>query len=175
MKKTFKHLLCDSVLPSAERKTYTVLSSRVVLRFLLSLLLVGAILLGVSLRSARASREGAKDNASIKAALMEDRGFSCRRQIQMSELDQGEHMWIQTTLYNSHDYVVIGAGDDGISDLDLELYDRRFSLIASDNDSTNTPIVSVQPLTSSAKAYIKVVAYRGEGWATAVICHRRRN
>jgi hypothetical protein len=135
--------------------------------------LVG-VFLGFMPRFAHASREEAKRNASIKAALIETRGFSCRREIEMNVLDQGEHMWIQTTLYSSHQYVIIGAGDTGIEDLDMEVYDKNFQLVASDNDTTNTPIVELQPLRVATKAYIKLIAYRGEGWATAVICHRRR-
>lgn len=131
-----------------------------------------AALLG-SPRGALATKQQAKSRAADAAAVIEGKGFVCRNEIEMRELEQGEHMWINTTLYSSHEYVIIGAGDSGIDDLDLEIYDRNYSLVASDHDEDPVPIVQVKPLRSSVRAHLKVIAYRGSGWTTAIICHRR--
>ena len=124
---------------------------------------------------ALATKKQAIDRASTAAAIVESHGYTCRREIEMMELEHGESFLIRTTFYEGHVYAVIGAGDNGIRDLDLELYDSNFNLLDKDDDVNPVPVVEGWAVRrGQARVNLKVVAYSGSGWATAVICHKKR-
>lgn len=85
-------------------------------------------------------------------------------------LNQGQTTTVSTTLYRGYDYHIIGAGNSGIYDLDLEIYDSNGNLITRDHMRDAYPIVSSVPRWSG-RFFIRLKAYRGSGFANVVICH----
>jgi hypothetical protein len=85
-------------------------------------------------------------------------------------LNRGQTYTISTTLYRGYHYNIIGAGDSGISDLDLEIYDGNGNLITRDRMTDAYPIVTSVPRWTG-RFFIRIKAYRGAGFANVVICH----
>jgi hypothetical protein len=121
-------------------------------------------------RAGQATADQATDRASERAAALILRGFNCRDRIKLERLDQGDYFVINTILYGQNHYVFVGAGDNGISDLDLALYDEDGNLVVKDTDIDAVPVVEAN-VRATTSATLKVIAYRGSGWATAIICY----
>jgi hypothetical protein len=120
--------------------------------------------------SARGDRSLVRVRALTAANALEDRGFSCRGGSQIVYLESGYAYTLQTTLFRGNRYALLGFGDDGVRDLDLELYDENWHLISHDTSVDNYPVVDVEPRWTGT-FYYKIIMYSGEGHATALICY----
>lgn len=85
-------------------------------------------------------------------------------------LSQGNSYIINTTLYRGYDYVIMGAGDSSVKDLDLKIYDANWNLINEDTSTDNVPMVKASPRWKG-RFHIKVKMYRGSGYPNIAICH----
>ncbi|SEH04454.1 Uncharacterised protein [Candidatus Venteria ishoeyi] len=77
---------------------------------------------------------------------------------------------INTTLYKGYDYVIIGAGDSSVKDLDLKIYDGNWNLVNQDSKTDNIPIIKASPRWTG-RFHIKVKMYNGNGYSNIAICH----
>lgn len=149
------------------------MKARLRVRFVFAALVMMSV--GLAARLADATRAQMRARARIAIDWAEKRGYSCRNELETGELEQGEHFMTDTILYGGNDYLILGAAGDHITDLDLELYDANWRLIDADKDADRTPMIQgVFVVRESALAHLKVIAYRGSDYATAVICYRRR-
>ncbi len=86
-------------------------------------------------------------------------------------LSQGRSYYFSTTLFRGSDYLIVGAGDRSVRDLDIELYDENWNSIDDDNDSDSTPVVQVRPRWTGT-FYVVVRMYRGRGYSNVAVCYR---
>jgi hypothetical protein len=85
-------------------------------------------------------------------------------------LSEGGSYTINTTLYKGYDYVIIGAGDSSVKDLDLEIYDENWNLINRDTERDALPVVKSSPRWNG-RFHIRVKMYEGSGYPNVAICH----
>lgn len=86
-------------------------------------------------------------------------------------LSQGRSYYFSTTLFRGSDYLIVGAGDRSVRDLDIELYDEYWNPIDDDNDRDSTPVVQVTPRWTGT-FYVVVRMYSGSGYSNVAICYR---
>lgn len=111
-----------------------------------------------------------KNLAKIKA-YAERRGFSCRGRARgLGFLKRGQNRVTLTTLYRGNHYLLIGAGNEHVKDLDLILYDENGNFINSDRKSDALPIVEVHPKWTG-RYYIKGHMDSGRGCSNVMICN----
>lgn len=104
------------------------------------------------------------------ANSLKNKGFSCRPRLSAGRpLEEGETYSNPTTLLRGHHYVIIGAGDSTVNDLDIELYDENFSPVDDDGGSDALPVVRVTPR-QGGKYHIRVKMYGGYGYSNVMIC-----
>jgi hypothetical protein len=85
-------------------------------------------------------------------------------------LSEGDSYLISTTLYQGYDYVILGAGDRGVKNLDVEIYDENRHLLNRDTDHDAMPMLKTHP-NQSGRFYIRVKAREGSGYSNIMICH----
>jgi len=102
---------------------------------------------------------------------VERRGVDCRNRASGDYLSQGDNYVVRTTLYRQNEYVIIGAGDSSVRDLDILILDENFNEIDRDTKRDSTPIVEVSPRWSGT-FYIGVLMYRGSGYSNIMICYK---
>jgi hypothetical protein len=83
-------------------------------------------------------------------------GFSETHEVYTSNLGAGETRSITVTLRAGKTYIIVGTCDQDCSDLDLRLYDSTGSLLTSDEQDDDKPVVSVTP-SRTADFTVKVV------------------
>lgn len=113
--------------------------------------------------------------AKLRVAVekAEEYGYTHRERAQGRFLAKGESFTVNTTLYEGNRYMIIGAGDDNIRDLDIELYDENWNLVDKDRSPDPVPIVNVIPRWTGT-FHLKVVACRGQGYANIAICYMKQ-
>lgn len=97
-------------------------------------------------------------------------GYCRGRALSKGYLSEGGSYMLNTTLYRGYDYVIIGAGDDSVEDLDLEIYDENWNLANRDRKTDNLPVVKVSPKWTG-RFHIRVKMYEGQGYPNVAICH----
>ncbi len=102
---------------------------------------------------------------------VERRGVDCRNRASGDYLTQGNHYVVPTTLYRRLEYVIIGAGDSSVRDLDILILDENYNEIDRDTMRDSAPIVEVTPRWSGT-FYIGVLMSRGSGYSNIMICHK---
>jgi hypothetical protein len=113
----------------------------------------------------------------IKRRIVDETGCyscgHCRSRARGQYGREGKSYIIPTTLYHTsrtYNYYIIGAGDNGVDDLDLELYDSNFNLVDKDTKRDNLPILTYTPR-RTGRYYIRVKTYEGRGYSNVAICH----
>lgn len=125
--------------------------------------------LGIPMPTMADNAESIQKLAKV-AGTLRSKGFSCRPRISAGKaLEEGETYLNPTTLLRGHHYVIIGAGDSTVNDLDIKLYDENFNLIDDDGGSDALPVVRVTPR-QGGKYHIRVKMYGGYGYSNVMIC-----
>ena len=104
----------------------------------------------------------AKDKAYASAVLLSAAGYNLKG-MKGQYLDSGEYKTYSSYLYSGNDYVIIGAGDNSVRDLDVQVYDRNWNLIISDTDSSDVSTVRFTP-PHSGTYIIRTKMYSGHGY-----------
>ncbi|MBF0550281.1 MAG: hypothetical protein HQK60_07080 [Deltaproteobacteria bacterium] len=99
------------------------------------------------------------------------KGCDCRDYASGKYLSEGDYFTIRTTLSRGNQYVIMGAGDSTVRDLDIILYDENGNEIDRDTQTDATPMVAVSPRWTGT-FYIKVKMYRGFGYSNVAICYQ---
>lgn len=127
-------------------------------KFFISLL----ALMVVSISLYASSYDEAEDKAYGAALLLSAAGYTLKG-MEGTTLSQSGYKTYSAYLYSGNQYAAIGAGENNIRDLDVQIYDRNWNLIASDNDSSNVSIVEFAP-PRTGKYYIRTKMYSGHGF-----------
>ncbi len=109
-----------------------------------------------------ANRAEAKDNAYKAAVVLTVAGYNLKG-MKGEYLSTNGYRTYTSYLYSSNKYVVVGAGDNSVRDLDVQIYDRNWNLIASDNDSSSVSVAEFYP-PHSGTYYIRTKMYSGSGY-----------
>ena len=104
----------------------------------------------------------AKNKAYASAVLLSAKGYNVKG-LSGEYLNNGETKTYKAYLYSGNEYVIIGAGDDTVSDLDVQVYDRSWNLQVSDNDNESVSIVRFYP-PHSGTYLIRTKMYSGHGY-----------
>jgi hypothetical protein len=102
---------------------------------------------------------------------VESLGVDCRGSASGNYLKRGDYYVVKTTLYRWNHYMIIGAGDSNVRDLDILLLDENYNEIDRDTGTDSTPIVKVQPRWSGT-FYIAGLMYSGHGYSNIMICYK---
>jgi len=105
----------------------------------------------------------------VRYLKSEDAG--CRDKANGEYLSSGNSYRVKTKLYKGSTYIIAGAGDSTVRDLDIIIYDQNFNKITKDTKTDSTPMVSFSPRWSGT-FYIKVKMYSGYGYSNVVICYK---
>lgn len=127
-------------------------------------------LLAISVTVTASDRESMNKIRQI-ARYLSNQGWDYRGRATGDYLSQGRRYFFRTTLFRGNSYMIIAAGDSGVRDLDIQLYDENGNLIDDDDDNDSTPIVEVSP-SWSGTFYVVVKMYRGSGYSNVAICYR---
>lgn len=133
-------------------KTFSTLS----MRALTSLLVVASLLM--SPMRLRATEQEAQDKANNVLRLLQKKGWSTRDTYKYGRLMRGQSTVVTTTLYSENDYQIVASGCNSAYDVDIEIYDENYHLIARDADTTDLAIAHFSP-SWSGTFYIKIIMY----------------
>ena len=78
-------------------------------------------------------------------------------------LNQGGYKTYSVYLYSGNRYAVVGGGSNGVRDLDVQVYNRYWDLIAADRDSSSASVVEFYP-SRTGTYYIRTKMYSGNGY-----------
>ena len=109
--------------------------------------------------------------AAAVAQIMARTDYDVRDNVQGRCLRQGGTYTFRTTLFSGYEYVLIGAGDSSVRDLDLILYDENWHQVDRDSKADNVPIVTVSPRWSGT-FYVKIKMYSGSGCSNVAVLYR---
>jgi len=109
--------------------------------------------------------------ASAVAQLMTRADYNTRDTVSGRYLSQGGSYTFRTTLFSGYEYVLIGAGDSTVRDLDIVLYDENWNQLAKDTMTDNVPMITGTPRWNGT-FYVKVIMYRGYGYSNVATCYR---
>ena len=77
------------------------------------------------------------------------------------DLTPGYYYQVDRTFYRNNDYLLVAAGDDRVTDVDIKVYDENMNLIASDTDATALAVVRFTPKWSGT-FHVRTIYYRGQ-------------
>ena len=104
----------------------------------------------------------AKDRAYASAVILSAAGYNLKG-MKGQYLDSGEYKTYTSYLYSGNEYVVLGAGDNTVRDLDVQIYDNNWNLITSDSDTSNVSTVQFYP-PHTGTYIIRTKMYSGHGY-----------
>jgi len=104
----------------------------------------------------------ARAKAYIYSRLMQRAGYTVGA-VKGEYLSNGNSITYSRYLYSGNNYVVIGAGDETVSDLDVMVYDSNWHEVASDNDTSNATAVKFYA-THSGTYHFVTKMYSGHGY-----------
>jgi hypothetical protein len=107
----------------------------------------------------------------VVVTALASKGYDCRDSYRGKWLGQGDYFVYETTLLAGNSYALIGAGDSGVRDLDIVLYDENAGLIDRDKKADALPIVEVTPRWTGT-FYVKVEMHSGSGYSYVAVCFR---
>jgi hypothetical protein len=118
----------------------------------------------------------ASDQDSIRklsyvAYKLKSKGYATRSRVSGRYLSKGKSYLVRTTLLGGTNYIIYGAGDGGVKDLDIILYDENGYKIDKDSQMDALPVVRVRP-SWTGTFYIKVTMYDGSGYSNIAISYR---
>ena len=93
-----------------------------------------------------------------------------RDTVRVGYISEGGYRTINTTFIRGNTYFILGAGDGGVRDLDIILYDENWNEIDRDTQTDESPIVKVTPKWTG-EFHIRVKMYSGSGCAYLGICY----
>ncbi len=111
----------------------------------------------------------AKLNAAARLARSE--GWGNRSQAWGRRLNEGSYYVVTTTLFAGNKYLIVGAGDNTVEDLDIQVYDENENIVAQDQKSDALPVVEVTPRWNGT-FYIVVKMYSGYGYSNVAFLYR---
>ena len=103
----------------------------------------------------------ARAKAYVLSRLMQRSGYTIGA-VKGEYLSNGSSITYSRYLYSGNNYVVIGAGDRTVRDLDVMVYDSNWNEIAADNDVSNATAVKFYA-TSSGTYHFVTKMYSGYG------------
>ncbi len=122
---------------------------------LIALMLVATTLYG-------SSYQEAKDRAYKSALYLTVKGFNLKGS-KGEYLSENGYRTYSAYLYSGNQYAIIGAGSDSVRDLDVQVYDSNWNLVASDNDGSNVSVVKFYP-PRTGSYHIRTKMYSGSGY-----------
>ena len=125
-----------------------------------------ALAMSLSPQIASASKQSARANAIGAAQGLQRYGYNFRREYTLGVLAQGARDVVATRLYAGNDYALIASGCTDAKDVDIEVYDENWNLIARDQDSDRVAVVRVRPRWTGT-FYMVVKMYRASGGGAA--------
>ena len=127
-------------------------------KFLIGLL----ALVVVSIAVYASSYQEAKSRAYASAVLLSAGGYKLKG-MKGEYLNQSEFKTYSVYLYSGNQYAILGAGDNSVRDLDVQIYNKDWTLIASDNSNSNVSIVKFYP-PRTGRYLIRTQMYSGNGY-----------
>ena len=127
-------------------------------KFLISLI----ALVAVSSTLFASSYSEAKTRAYASSIYLSTKGFNLKGS-RGQYLNQGEYKTYNSYLYSGNKYAILGAGSNSVRDLDVQVYDRNWNLIISDNSTSNVSVVTFYP-PRTGRYYIRTKMYSGRGY-----------
>ena len=104
----------------------------------------------------------AKNRLYASAIYLTSAGFNLKG-ANGEYLSENGYRTYSVYLYSGNEYAIIGAGSDNVRDLDVQVYDLNWNLIASDNDRANVSVVKFYP-PRTGSYYIRTKMYSGSGY-----------
>ena len=118
-----------------------------------------ALVMSLSPQIASATKESARRNAVGAAQGLVRYGYNFRREYTIGYLRQGARDVVATRLYAGNEYALVASGSSEARDVDIEVYDENWNLIARDQDSDRVAVVRVKPRWTGT-FYLVVKMYR---------------
>lgn len=75
-------------------------------------------------------------------------------------MNPGYFNQVDRTFYSGNTYLLVAAGDDGVSDVDIKVYDEDWNLIDSDEDNSSLAVAKFSPRWDGL-FHVKVIYYSG--------------
>ncbi|MBN2536067.1 MAG: type 1 fimbrial protein [Spirochaetales bacterium] len=133
------------------------------MRRIISLVLIFFI---IALMAGSATEQEAIDNvisyAAAAAAYLEEQGYYIEvpeNAGQVFYLEKGQYIKIDGTFYSGTNYVIVASGGSNATDIDIEVYDEKWSLIFDGNtDGIDTDVILTPGYTAEMHVAIKLTA-----------------
>lgn len=109
----------------------------------LTLFLIG-VPVSASANTGHSQMQNLLVDISDTVTTLTNEGYSVAN-IYMDRLTLDTSYQMSRTLYEGHDYVIVGIGGDGVRDLDLRLYNILGTLVGEDDSIDNLPLLTVTP------------------------------
>ncbi len=132
-------------------------------KFFLSLLILAIAVLTLNATNINEARA----KAYIAARIFQNAGYRIGG-LKGEYLSQGGYRTYSRYLYSNIRYLFLGAGDSTVRDLDVQVYDRNWNLITSDNDTANVSAVEFYP-PHTGTYYIRTKMYSGHGYFFQIV------
>ena len=79
-------------------------------------------------------------------------------------LNNGEYGTFKVFLYKGNTYAIIGTGDKSVKDIDVQVYDKNWNIVAEDYKSSG-PLYAVQIKPKGTGVYyVRTSMYKGRGY-----------
>lgn len=76
-------------------------------------------------------------------------------------MNPGYYNQVERTFYAGNSYVLVAAGDQRVSDVDIKVYDENWNLIESDTDESSVAVVTFRPKWSGL-FHVRTIYYAGQ-------------
>ena len=106
--------------------------------------------------------DDARSNAYTAALYLTAAGYNIKG-YKGEYLGTSETVTYKVYMYSGNQYVVLGAGDNRVGDLDVEVYDSNGNLVASDRDYSAVSVAKFTPAYSGTY-YVRTRMYSGNGY-----------
>lgn len=108
------------------------------------------------------SHSQAKSRAYDTARALTNLGYTFKG-YKGQYLGAGQYKTYTSYLYSGNQYAIVGAGDNTVRDLDVQVYDRNWNLVSSDSGTSNVSVAKFYP-PHSGTYIIRTKMYSGHGY-----------
>lgn len=141
---------------------------------LMTLLCLSSLLVACSTPanvSYASDQESLQKLTKLQRYLSSRGGYSCRKYADGMYRRQGDSYTVYTTLHKGNEYLLVGAGNVHVKDLDVLLHDENHNEIAQDDSKDSIPMVRVSPKWTG-RFHAKVKMHHGKGYSNLMVCYR---
>jgi len=86
-----------------------------------------------------------------------------------SFLRQGHYKTFKVLLYRGNTYIIIGSGDKSVKDIDVQVYDKNWNIVAEDYKSSGALYaVRIKPKKTGVY-YVRTCMFEGNGYYFQII------